>query len=81
MSRAEKVLKGVYEHTPIENEYLLARKAMMSNDKSRALRILQRIISSPEADEQLKSFAQSDINHLHGFNVEHFNKLMATAPF
>ncbi len=80
MSRAGQVLYRVDEYTPIEDEYLQARKAMANNDKSRALEILQNILDDPGADQQLKDFAQSDINHLHGFNVKRFGQLMATAP-
>lgn len=79
MSKAGQLL-AIFEFTELEQQYLQARRAMANNDKSRALQILQAIVDHPETDQQLRDFATSDINHLHGYNVDRYNKLVSTAP-
>lgn len=63
----------------MDQVYINARRLLASGQRREALVILEMITLS-RADQQLREFAQDDINHAHGFNVKRFNELMATAP-
>lgn len=60
--------------------YLNARQLLASGDKQAALTLFEMIANAKYADDQLKDFAQDDINRVYGFNVKRYNELMATAP-